>query len=96
MEYEGNPKHKEPWQRGRQGSPCPQDVDPNALLDESEQAGDKRYATDGERVFCAQEHGSDLWHGYPVGWREIPESLRRQWLSEGKVKRASIRKHWDG
>ena len=27
MRYESNPKHKEPWQRGRRGTLCPSDID---------------------------------------------------------------------
>jgi len=98
MQYEPNPKHKEPWQHGRKGSLCPPDLDAlarDALLEGSVQHGSKRYATDGERAFEAQEHQPGAWHGYPVGWKEVPESLRRVWRDEGRVKRQAIRRHWD-
>ena len=38
MEYESNPKHSDPWQRGRRGSLCPKEVRPIAekLLEGSE------------------------------------------------------------
>lgn len=98
MRYEPNPKHKEPWQHGRKGSLCPPDLEEaerDALLAGSVKHGDKRYATDGERAFEAQEHVAGVWHGYPVGWKEVPEALRRTWLDERRVKRQAIRRHWE-
>jgi hypothetical protein len=98
MLYEPNPKHKEPWQRGRKGSICPKlrNPDAQALLDGSLSAGDKRYATHDGRAFCAQAHAEGRWHGYPVGWKEVPEAVRRQFLASGQVKRSDIRNSWEG
>ena len=99
MRYESNPKHKQPWQRGRSGSLCPETVDletARRLLSDSEPVGDKRYAVHEGKAYCAQEHRADAWHGYPVGWREVPESLRRTWRRQGRVRRRDIEKHWDG
>ncbi len=96
--YEPNEKHKLPWARGARGSLCPQ-VDAQALLNTSEttvQAPSKRFATDGCRAFCGQEHAPARWHGYPVGWKEVPEPLRQKWLNEGRVRRSDVRKFWDG
>ena len=79
MEYEGNPKHKEPWQRGRRGSLCPKDVDltlAQKLLDASIVAGEKRFAAHEGKAYCAMEHGAGLWHGFPVGWGEVPPDSR--------------------
>ena len=98
MRYEPNPKHKEPWQPGRKGSLCPSDLDETGrdqLLADSVRHGDKRFATDGERAFEAQEHTAGTWHGYPVGWKEVPENLRRVWVTEGRVKKRSIRRFWE-
>ena len=98
MRYEGNPKHKQPWQRGRSGSPCPETVGletARRLLSDSEESDGKRYAVHEGRAYCAQEHGADAWHGYPVGWREVPESLRRMWLAQGRLRKQDVRKHWD-
>lgn len=98
MRYEGNPKHKEPWQPGRRGSLCPKELSQaqvEALLRESELEGDKRYAIWNELPFVAQQHGSDAWHGYPIAWSEVPEALRRRWRATGKVRRSSIRRFWD-
>lgn len=97
--YEANPKHKHPWQHGARGSLCPDDLTPDdalGLLRDSVEVDHKRYATDGQRAFCAQMHAPDTWHGYPVGWKEVPESIRRQWVADGAVKRRSIRSNWDG
>ena len=95
--YEGNEKHQEPWQRGRKGSMCTKETIAQAqgLLDTSVSSGKQRFATDGERAFRGAEHGPDRWHGWPVGWKEVPEKFRHQWLDEGLVKRASISRFWD-
>ena len=58
--------------------------------------GNKRYATHEGRAYCAQEHGADVWHGYPVGWVDVPESLRRTWLKQRRLKRRDVKKHWNG
>ena len=97
MRYEGNPKHEQPWQRGRRGSLCPKTVSletAQRLLLASERVGDKRYAVHEGRAYCAQEHRADTWHGYPVDWRKVPKSLRRMWLAQERVRRQDIRKHW--
>jgi len=60
--YEPNPKHKEPWQRGARGSLCPRDADGPALLTATQvdpKHPGKRYATDGHRAYCGQEHHPD-------------------------------------
>ena len=98
MQYEPNEKHKTPWQRGRRGSLCPRDMDvtAQALLADSKQLGKKRYATHEGKAYRAQMHGNDVWHGYPVGWELVPESLRRAWLSQGRIRRRDVKKHWNG
>lgn len=103
MQYEPNPKHKKPWQRGRKGSICPNDVDESdaeTMLEESVLDGEKRYAFQDGKAFCAQKHrdppnGEARWHGYPVGWKEVPEQIRREWCSANKVRRRQIKKFWD-
>lgn len=98
MRYVSNPKHKEPWQPGRRGALCPKDVDrtiAEGLLVDSELEGGKRYALHEGRAYCAQQDGNDVWHGYPVGWKEVPEKLRRNWLREGRVRRRDIKGHWE-
>ena len=47
MRYESNPKHSDPWQRGRRGALCPRSVTPEVaerLLRDSELVEGKRYA----------------------------------------------------
>jgi hypothetical protein len=95
--YEGNPKHKLPWQRGQRGSLCPP-VDAQVLLDSSETSADRpgqRFATDGRTAFCGKQHAPSRWHGYPIGWKEVPAALRQRWLNEGKVRRSDVRTYWD-
>ena len=97
MRYEGNPKHREPWQRGRRGTPCPDDIDrtiAQQLLTDSELEGSKRYAVYEGRAYCAQQHGAEVRHGYPIGWVDVPENLRRRWLRERRVQRRYIKRHW--
>jgi hypothetical protein len=98
MVYEGNPKHKHPWQRGRKGTLCPKSmsIQPQQLLEQSVLDTDgKRYAAWQGRCYCAQEDSEpNHWHGYPVGWREVPEKLWRAWKNEGKIQKSDISKHW--
>ena len=95
-DHDSNPKHKQSWQRGRRGSLCPAGLHAKAqtLLLESVKVGKKRYAVHEGKAYCAQQHGKDLWHGYPVGWMDLPQSSRNQWISQNRLKRREVRKHW--
>lgn len=97
LRYATNRKHSDPWQRGRRGSLCPKEVRPFAchLLNVSETDGAKRYAVHEGKAYCAQEDRRGTWHGYPVGWVDVPERLRRKWTADGKVTRRQIRLNWD-
>jgi len=64
------------------------------LLDTSLPDKKHRYATDGERAFAGMEHAPNEWHGWPIGWKEVPEPLRRQWEHAGTVKRRHFARHW--
>ena len=68
---------------------------PQQLLEGSEEAENKRYAVYEGRAYRAQQHAADAWHGYPVGWVEVPEKLRNKWLAEGRVQKKNVREHWD-
>jgi hypothetical protein len=94
MDYQPNPKHKPTPSPGRRGSICPQGVDASRLLSQSVLIGRKRDATDGEGAFCAQCHDTerDLWHGYPVGWREVPTDVVSEWLKQSLVDGRTIRR----
>ena len=99
MRYECNPKHKQPWQHGCRGSLCPGDMGlatAQELLSDSEPAGRKRYAVHGGRAYCAQEHGANVWHGYPVGWVEVPKSLRSTWIAQGLLRKRDEKTYWNG
>lgn len=93
MRYESNPKHSEPWQRGRRGSLCPPELRAVAqtLLEQSEEHEGKRYVCHEGRAFCAQEHRTGVWHGYPVAWAEVPAPLKLRWLREGKIRKRDLR-----
>jgi hypothetical protein len=100
LRYEPNPKHKEPWQSGRKGTLCPREYDlvPLEMLMNSILDGDKRYAVFNGLAYAAQCHrmvdGKEFWHGYPVAWVNVPESIRKQWIKENKVKRSMVSKFW--
>ena len=97
MQYESNPKHSEPWQRGKKGSLCPKDMRSLAqqLLDGSVLVDENRYAFYDGKAYCAQEHGPDRWHGYPIGWKEVPPALVQQWTKAGLIKRRDIQQYWE-
>jgi hypothetical protein len=96
--YEPNPKHKPIPSPGRHGSICPPHADGQALLNSSDVIDNQRYATDGTNAYCAQRHDPgniperESWHGYPIGWDEVPPSLVMQWVAEEKVQRRTIRR----
>ena len=98
MRYESNPKHSDPWQRGRRGARCPRDFDAERaqqLLSSSTISGKKRYAVSEGQAFCAQQHGCNVWHGYPIGWVAVPVAVPKQWLEAGCVRRSEIQRNWD-
>lgn len=98
MRYESNPKHSDPRQPGRRGTRCPSDVTADVaerLLRDSELVGRKRYAVFEGRAFCAQEHAPGMWHGYPVGWKHVPYTLRQRWRRERAVRKRAIRDNWN-
>jgi hypothetical protein len=96
--YEPNPKHKRIPAPGKHGSLCPRHADGPALLRSSDLVGNKRYATDGTNAYCAQRHdpgndpGRETWHGYPIGWEEVPPSLIALWVAEDKVQRRTVQR----
>lgn len=97
MRYASNPKHSEPWQRGKRGTLCPKDMRPLAqdLLERSELVGKKRYAVHKRKAYCALKTQGDVWHGYPVGWKKVPHKLQKKWLNEGHIKRSDLRRYKD-
>jgi hypothetical protein len=100
--YEGNAKHKAPWQAGRRGSLCPREVtveQAQQLLNASILYGKKRYAVDNQgRPFCARAHepARGRWHGYPVGWKEVPIEVQKTCREKGLVSTRQLGKFWEG
>jgi hypothetical protein len=100
LRYEGNPKHKQPWQRGKRGSICPREIDEGraqlmlSLADVAPESPDARFAVLDGKPYCARPHTKDAWHGYPVRWREVPASLRAKWIEGKRVTRKEIRSNW--
>lgn len=95
--YEPNDKHKKPWQRGKRGSLCPPDIDletAGEMLDGSVVEGRKRFASDGTGAYCAQEHLEGRWHGYPVGWEEVPPGVRAELAERLAISSRVIRRYW--
>ena len=98
--YVPNPKHKLPWQPGARGTLCPKQADGEKLFRTATQDPDhpgKRYNTDGDQAYCAQsgnvfdEDGNELWHGYPVNWRNVPAVVQRAWIADGRIPRLRLR-----
>ena len=99
--YEPNPKHKDPWQPGRKGSLCPEDLKLPAVVrmfGNSVEWDNARWAVGEGRPFKAHCHdpGRNLWHGFPVGWIEVPAALRQQWLEQEKVRKRDLKRYWSG
>jgi hypothetical protein len=93
--YEGSDKHKHPWQRGRRGSLCAEDAQLGVtLLPTSVAVGRKRYAVHDGKAYCGEEHEQGRWHGWPVGWKEVPESLRRTWRADGSLRKRDEGRYW--
>jgi hypothetical protein len=67
------------------------------LLNASVLVGQKRYAVQEGRPYCAQDDGIGGWHGYPVGWKEVPATLRITWEKrEHRVRKRDIDRYWEG
>ena len=98
LRYESNPKHRDRWQRGRRGSLCPKpitlDVAKRLLLN-SKAVGGKRYAVHEGRAYRAQEHRPGVWHGYPVGWVDVPKKLRLEWICKRRLRKRDEKRHWE-
>jgi hypothetical protein len=63
---------------------------------EADPAGSgKRYATMQGIAFAAQETGDGTWHGYPEPWNKVPAALKDNWLDQGKVTTASLKRYMD-
>lgn len=96
--YEENEKHCNPAQRGQRGSLCPREIDDglaDQLLQGSVLDGQTRYATHGGRAYKAAQHRPGKWHGWPVGWVEVPQPIKQQFLKQKLVKKRDTRRFWE-
>jgi hypothetical protein len=79
---------------------CPREISQEQaqqLLNDSVLVGQKRYAVHDGRPYCAQDDGMGGWHGYPVGRKEVPSTLRTRWEKrENRVKKRDIDRYWEG
>ncbi len=95
--YEPSPKHKS-WLRpyDPDATQCPSWSHDHAagLLKESltEPGDDRRFATEQGMAFAARVTRSDVWHGYPVPWAEVPEAVRERFVANGQVTRRQIKR----
>ncbi|HEY3915194.1 MAG TPA: hypothetical protein VGN61_11970 [Verrucomicrobiae bacterium] len=35
------------------------------------------------------------WHGYPVGWKEVPATIRKQFMETKLVSAREIKRYWE-
>jgi hypothetical protein len=95
--YEGNPKHRDPWQRGRRGALCPRGISAERaqelLLDSFARAG-QRYAVQSGQLFAAKEHRTGLWHAHPVWWSDAPPDVFAHFRNSGLVSSRDLRRLW--
>ena len=95
--YKGSDKHKIPWQPGRKGSLCPKDLtleDAQRLLAASTEYNGSRWAMHEGRPFRALQDAEGCWHGFPVGWVEVPAPLRDRWRKDKKFSRGDLKRYW--
>lgn len=45
-------------------------------------------------AFEAKLSGDGTWHGYPIPWEAVPPEIVREWVTEEKVSRRQIKRHW--
>ncbi len=95
LKYESNPKHRDPCQPGQRGSVCPKEIWSLApkLLAGSELVDRTRYAVHEGKAFAAKQHQPDCWHGYPIGWEEVPNELKYRWKKDGLVSKRQLKKY---
>ena len=60
---------------------------------ESKAEPGRRFATARGIAFEAKPSNDGTWHGYPVPWEAVPCDLKDQWLAQGLVKRAELRRY---
>ena len=66
------------------------------LLNESILVGIARYSVRDEKAYRGAEHSPGRWHGWPVGWKEVPPAVFREFRDKGKVSRSAKDRFWHG
>ena len=62
------------------------------LLNTSIPEGKKRYATGQGEAFCALPTNDGTWHGYPIPWKDVPESVKKAMIDNGDITRQDIKR----
>jgi hypothetical protein len=94
--YERNPKHKS-WLQpfDPDATLCPKWSHEIAqrLLSESlvGPADEPRFATRNGMAFAARTHRPGVWHGFPVPWSQVPETVREVMVAAEQVTRRQIK-----
>ncbi|WP_343740020.1 hypothetical protein [Delftia tsuruhatensis] len=52
---------------------------------------ERRYATKRGIAFEAKPTNDGAWHGYPIPWESVPDSIVHKWIDEKLVSRKEIR-----
>ena len=54
---------------------------------------ERRYATKNGIAFEAKPTNDGKWHGYPIPWKSVPETIVDRWLGSGDVTNKQIKLH---
>lgn len=95
--YTGSEKHRDPRQPGKRGSLCPPAISietAQAMMLDSLEFGGARYAVHEGHLYEARDDGHGHWHGYPVGWVEVSETVRAHFRKSGLVKNRDLGRFW--
>jgi hypothetical protein len=64
------------------------------MLLDSLEFGGARYAVHEGHLYEARDDGRGHWHGYPIGWVEVSESVRLHFTKSGLVKNRDLSRFW--
>lgn len=64
------------------------------LLTESVEYNGSRWAVRDGRAYKAHQHAKNRWHGWPVGWVEVPATLRIRWQRENLIRKQHLKRYW--
>ena len=54
----------------------------------------RRYATAAGIAFEAKPTADGTWHGYPIPWESVPQTIVDDWRKQGRVTRRQIKHHF--